>query len=185
MSAALRVLAEHGLAEHGPEGWRRGPARLDYVAESTNAAQLHREWAAAYAKQREKWRGLIGSWLAPAVPGPSDERPLRIGEHLGQLEPPARLTGDPGPPASCVLAFRAGDDGVQRAAQGTGAVMPWECWSCAELAVALALAAEQAARLKLVDRARERPSDLAAVGFGDTAYVGGAFGAGRDDRRLD
>ena len=32
-SAALRVLAEHGLAERGRSGWRRGDASLDDVAE--------------------------------------------------------------------------------------------------------------------------------------------------------
>jgi len=39
-SAALRVLAEHGLAEHGPGGWRRGGVNLDEVAEATGAADL-------------------------------------------------------------------------------------------------------------------------------------------------
>jgi hypothetical protein len=33
-SAALRVLAEHGLAGRGPGGWRRGPVALADVAES-------------------------------------------------------------------------------------------------------------------------------------------------------
>ena len=47
-SAALRVLAEHGLAERGPGGWRRGPAALDDVAESTGAADLHRAREARY-----------------------------------------------------------------------------------------------------------------------------------------
>src|SRR6185503_6597032 len=42
VSAALRVLAEHGLAERGPGGWRRGPVALADVAESTGAADLHR-----------------------------------------------------------------------------------------------------------------------------------------------
>ena len=42
-SAALRVLAEHGLAERGRGGWRRGAADLDDIAESTGAADLHRE----------------------------------------------------------------------------------------------------------------------------------------------
>ena len=42
-SAALRVLAEHGLAERGPGGWRRGGAVLDDVAASTGAADLQRE----------------------------------------------------------------------------------------------------------------------------------------------
>ncbi|MGZ4619901.1 MAG: hypothetical protein ACXV3F_14600, partial [Frankiaceae bacterium] len=42
-SAALRVLAEHGLAERGPGGWRRGAVALADVAESTGAADLQRE----------------------------------------------------------------------------------------------------------------------------------------------
>jgi hypothetical protein len=45
MSAALRVLAGHGLAGRGPGGWRRGGAGLDDVAEPTGAADLHRERA--------------------------------------------------------------------------------------------------------------------------------------------
>ena len=39
-SAALRVLAEHGLAERGPAGWRRGAATLAGVAESAGAVGL-------------------------------------------------------------------------------------------------------------------------------------------------
>ena len=59
VSAALRVLAEHGLAEHGPGGWRRGPANLDDVAESTGAADLHRERAGRYRQDRESWRARL------------------------------------------------------------------------------------------------------------------------------
>ena len=55
-SAALRVLAEHGLAERGPGGWRRGGGDLDEVAESTGAADLHREREARYKNDRESWR---------------------------------------------------------------------------------------------------------------------------------
>ncbi len=55
-SAALRVLAEHGLAERGPGGWRRGDARLDDVAESTGAANLQREREERYRQDREGWR---------------------------------------------------------------------------------------------------------------------------------
>jgi len=44
-SAALRTLAERGLAERGRGGWRRGAADLDEVATSTGAADLHRERA--------------------------------------------------------------------------------------------------------------------------------------------
>jgi hypothetical protein len=55
-SAALRVLAGHGLAEPSRDGWRRGPASLDEVATSTGAADLHRERAERYRKDRESWR---------------------------------------------------------------------------------------------------------------------------------
>jgi hypothetical protein len=57
--AALRVLAEHGLAEHGPGGWSRGPVRLADVAESTGAADLQREREERYRKDRESWRARL------------------------------------------------------------------------------------------------------------------------------
>ena len=59
VSAALRVLAEHGLAERGPGGWRRGPVALADVAESTGAADLHREREARYKRDRESWRARL------------------------------------------------------------------------------------------------------------------------------
>ena len=59
MSAALRVLAEHGLAERGPGGWRRGPVALADVAESTGAADLQREREARYKQDRESWRARL------------------------------------------------------------------------------------------------------------------------------
>ena len=43
ISSALQVLAEHGLAERGRGGWRRGDTRLADVAESTGAAALQRD----------------------------------------------------------------------------------------------------------------------------------------------
>src|SRR5207302_7923507 len=55
-SAALRVLAEYGLAERGPGGWRRGAVALADVAESTGAADLQREREARYKQDRERWR---------------------------------------------------------------------------------------------------------------------------------
>jgi hypothetical protein len=58
-SAALRVLAGHGLAERGPGGWRRGPAALADVAESTGAADLHREREERYQRDRESWRARL------------------------------------------------------------------------------------------------------------------------------
>ena len=58
-SAALRVLAEHGLAEHGPGGWRRGPVALADVAESTGASALQAEREARYKQDRESWRARL------------------------------------------------------------------------------------------------------------------------------
>ncbi len=72
-SAALRVLAEHGLAERGRHGWRRGPAVLDDVAESTGAADLHRERAERYQQDRASWRARLrqyaGARNALVAPG--------------------------------------------------------------------------------------------------------------------
>ena len=69
-SAALRVLAEHGLAVRGRGGWRRGDADLDQVAMSTGAADLHRERAERYKRDRESWRATLrqyqaARWLRP------------------------------------------------------------------------------------------------------------------------
>jgi DNA-binding transcriptional ArsR family regulator len=63
-SAALRVLAEHGLAERGRSGWRRGDASLDDVAESTGAAGIHRERAERYRRDREGWRARLAQYQA-------------------------------------------------------------------------------------------------------------------------
>ena len=59
VATALRVLAEHGLAERGPDGWRRGPAALDHAAALAGAADLHRERAARYQQDRESWRARL------------------------------------------------------------------------------------------------------------------------------
>jgi hypothetical protein len=61
-SAALRVLAEHGLAERGPGGWRRGPVALADVAESTGAADLQREREERYKQDREGWRARLRAY---------------------------------------------------------------------------------------------------------------------------
>jgi hypothetical protein len=72
-SAALRVLAGHGLAERGPGGWRRGPASRDDVAESTGAADLQRGRAERYKQDRESWRARLQQYAsgrnAAVVPG--------------------------------------------------------------------------------------------------------------------
>ena len=71
-SAALRVLAGHGLAERGPGGWRRGPVALAGVAESTGAADLQREREERYQKDRESWRARIRMYQgARQLPVPS------------------------------------------------------------------------------------------------------------------
>jgi DNA-binding transcriptional ArsR family regulator len=59
VSAALRVLAEHGLAERGPGGWRRAPVSLDAAAAESGAADLHRERAERYQRDRESWRSRL------------------------------------------------------------------------------------------------------------------------------
>jgi DNA-binding transcriptional ArsR family regulator len=61
-SSALRILAEHGLAERGRGGWKRGPANLDAVATSTGAADLHRERAERYKQDRAGWRARLAQY---------------------------------------------------------------------------------------------------------------------------
>ena len=63
-SAALRVLAEHGLAERGPGGWRRGAVALADVAESTGATVLQQERDARYKQDREGWRATLRRYQA-------------------------------------------------------------------------------------------------------------------------
>ena len=64
VSAALRILAEHGLAERGRRGWRRGTAVLDDVAEATGAASRHRERAERYRQDRESWRARLRQYAS-------------------------------------------------------------------------------------------------------------------------
>jgi DNA-binding transcriptional ArsR family regulator len=64
VSAALRVLAEHGLAERGPGGWRRGTAELDDVADTTGAAAVHQEREERYRQDRESWRARLAQYQA-------------------------------------------------------------------------------------------------------------------------
>jgi hypothetical protein len=59
VSAALQVLAEHGLADRGPDGWHRGPAALADIARAVGAADLHRERAERYRQDRESWRARL------------------------------------------------------------------------------------------------------------------------------
>jgi hypothetical protein len=59
VSVALRLLAEHGLAERGSRGWRRGLVGLDDVAGSTGAAEVQREREARYKQDRMSWRARL------------------------------------------------------------------------------------------------------------------------------
>jgi len=63
-SSALRVLAEHGLAERGPGGWRRSAVALADVAESAGAADLQREREERYRQDRESWRARLRQYQA-------------------------------------------------------------------------------------------------------------------------
>jgi hypothetical protein len=63
-SAALRVLAEHGLAERGPGGWCRGPVALADVAESTGAADIQRDREARYKRDRESWQARLRQYVS-------------------------------------------------------------------------------------------------------------------------
>ena len=83
VSAALRVLAEHGLAERGPGGWRRGPAALADVAESTGAADLHRERAERYRQDREGWRARLRQYQGARA------RPVNERDGWWSLDDPA------------------------------------------------------------------------------------------------
>ncbi|MCL2581007.1 MAG: hypothetical protein FWE35_00955 [Streptosporangiales bacterium] len=106
---ALKLLAEYGLAEHGPRGWTRGPARLDDVAKETGATALQREREAAYGEHRDDWHRKIASWQPPperTIPEDPDP-PLPLAARLAELEqriPPddeeAWYAADPGPPAT-------------------------------------------------------------------------------------
>ena len=73
-SAALRVLAEHGLAERGPGGWRRGAVALADVAASTGAADVQREREERYRQDREGWRARLRQYVSArnAVVAPRD-----------------------------------------------------------------------------------------------------------------
>jgi DNA-binding transcriptional ArsR family regulator len=73
-SAALRVLAGHGLAERGRGGWRRGTVGLDEVAESTGAADIHQERAQRYREDRQGWRARLRKYASArsAIVAPDD-----------------------------------------------------------------------------------------------------------------
>lgn len=108
---ALRVLAGHGLAEHGPDGWRRGPSSLGDVARECGAAVLRKEREAAYAEQRRRWHRAIAAWTPPDPPLPRDLDPPPPMEVLFPcLKPSPWYEADvPGPPDAPA---RAGVNGL-------------------------------------------------------------------------
>ena len=73
-SVALQLLAEHGLADRGPGGWRRGAVALADVAESTGAADLQRERETRYRQDRESWRARLRQYVSArsAIVAPHD-----------------------------------------------------------------------------------------------------------------
>ena len=81
-SAALRVLAEHGLAERDRGGWCRGPADLDEVATSIGATDQHRERAERYRQDRESWRARLRKYQA------ARHRPVNERDGWWSLEDP-------------------------------------------------------------------------------------------------
>jgi DNA-binding transcriptional ArsR family regulator len=106
-SAALRVLAEHGLAERGPGGWRRGTVALADVAESTGAADLQREREARYKQDRERWQTRLrqyqGAKRLPVTPR-DGWWPLDDDDEYDELSRWPVLSDDfvRGPPAAAV-----------------------------------------------------------------------------------
>ena len=102
-ATALKALAEHGLAERGRQGWRRGPIALADAADACGATRRHKERQAAYASDRATWQALITSWLAPPAVAQYDQSPVvAIDDILEHLDPPGWLDDDPGPPARAV-----------------------------------------------------------------------------------
>jgi hypothetical protein len=57
---ALRVLAEHGLAEKVPgQGWRRGPTAPDRLAHTLGVSELVDRVVERYRAERAAWRALL------------------------------------------------------------------------------------------------------------------------------
>jgi hypothetical protein len=70
---ALLLLAEHGMAERGPGGWRRGPVDVDQVAERLDTTQeKFQSRVELYRRERATWR----QWLSEhATDGQTDAEP--------------------------------------------------------------------------------------------------------------
>jgi hypothetical protein len=59
---ALRILAEHGLAIRGRDGWRLGRASLRALAEVFGVLELLAAIRARYAVERAAWRATLAGW---------------------------------------------------------------------------------------------------------------------------
>jgi hypothetical protein len=105
-AAALKTLAEYGLAEHGPRGWARGPVTLDTAAAACGADCYHQDRCTTYGQHRTRWRAKIESWLAPSSPDrwQDDGQQIPADDILEYLDPPAWYHNDPGPPEGIHLA---------------------------------------------------------------------------------
>jgi hypothetical protein len=85
-AAALRVLAEHGLAERGPGGWRRGPVDLDAAADSVGAADMQREREERYSNDRASWRARLRQYQG------ARHRPVSKRDGWWSLDDPAEYS---------------------------------------------------------------------------------------------
>ncbi|GAA2165284.1 hypothetical protein [Actinomadura napierensis] len=57
----LATLGAHGLAVHGPNGWRRGERTLDEVAAEVDGFDRYNQRIATYRAHREDWRAFLQS----------------------------------------------------------------------------------------------------------------------------
>ncbi|HEY1818359.1 MAG TPA: hypothetical protein VGG83_00390 [Trebonia sp.] len=80
VDGALRVLAEHGLAERNPHiGWCRGPVDPDRLARSLGVTEVVTGLVARYRAERTAWRDLLdrlGRRALSAVPRPRLPEPI-------------------------------------------------------------------------------------------------------------
>lgn len=95
---ALRTLAEMGLAERGPRGWRRIPADLDELARALGADEAHDAVAERYALERATWQAMCAE--QPAVNPPSTCVPAAAAtvHDAGPATRPEATAPDPPPP---------------------------------------------------------------------------------------
>jgi hypothetical protein len=79
LDEALRLLAEHGLAERVPHaGWRRGPVHPDRLAETLGITALVEGIVTRYRAERAAWRALLERRhlnRRPVVLGPREPLP--------------------------------------------------------------------------------------------------------------